>query len=92
MFKQIQPLLSETNWEKFDGFTPTFDHPNLTALELHFLLEAAYTRFYVRPSYLANFLKIQNRAIRDWVSQLDQRVNDRHSRDEIGRISRPVTC
>jgi radical SAM superfamily enzyme YgiQ (UPF0313 family) len=92
MFKQMQPLLSETNWEKFDGFTPTFNHPNLTAGELRFLLCAAYTRFYVRPSYLANFLKIQNRAIRDWVSQLDQRVNDRHSRDEIGRISRPVTC
>jgi len=92
MFKQMQPLLTETDWEKFDGFTPTFRHPNLTERELRFLLGAAYTRFYMRPSYLANFLKIQNHAIRDWVSRMDRRVNDRHSRNEIGQISRPVTC
>ena len=53
---------------------------------------AAYTRFYMRPSYLANFLKIQNTAVREWVSRMDQRVNDRHSREEIADISRPVAC
>ena len=41
MFKQIEPLLTETDWEKFDGFTPTFKHPNLTERELRFLLGAA---------------------------------------------------
>jgi anaerobic magnesium-protoporphyrin IX monomethyl ester cyclase len=92
MFKQIEPLLSETDWEKFDGYTPTYRHPNLTERELRFLLGAAYTRFYMRPSYLANFLKIQNSVIRDWVNRLDQRVNDRHTRDEIADISRPVAC
>src|SRR6267142_1249360 len=92
MFKQIEPLLTETDWEKFDGFTPTFKHPNLTDRELRFLLGAAYKRFYMRPSYLANFLKIQNTAIRDWVSRMDRRVNDRHSREEIADISRPVAC
>ena len=92
MFKQMQPLLTETDWEKFDGYTPTFHHPLLTQRELAFLLGAAYTRFYMRPSYLANVLKIQNQAIREWVSHMDRRVNDRHSRDEIGQISRPVTC
>ncbi len=92
MFKQIQPLLTETDWEKFDGYTPTFRHPNLTDRELRFLLGAAYKRFYMRPSYLANFLKIQNTAIRQWVSRMDQRVNDRHSREEIADISRPVAC
>jgi len=30
MFKQLEPLLTETDWEKFDGYTPTFRHPNLT--------------------------------------------------------------
>ena len=69
MFKQLEPLLTETDWEKFDGYTPTFTHPNLTDRELRFLLGAAYTRFYMRPSYLANFLKIQNTAVRDWVSR-----------------------
>jgi len=92
MFKQLEPRLTETDWEKFDGYTPTFDHPNLTARELRFLLGAAYTRFYMRPSYLANFLKIQNTSVREWVSRMDRRVNDRHSREEIADISRPVAC
>ena len=92
MFKQLQPLLTESDWEKFDGYTPTFEHPNLTGRELRFLLGAAYTHFYMRPSYLANFLKIQNTAVRGWVSRMDRRVNDRHSREEIAYISRPVTC
>ena len=92
MFRQIEPLLTETDWEKFDGYTPTFEHPNLTGRELRFLLGAAYTRFYVRPSYLANFLKIQNTPVREWVSRMDRRVNDRHSREEIADFSRPVTC
>jgi radical SAM superfamily enzyme YgiQ (UPF0313 family) len=92
MFKQIEPLLTETDWEKYDGYTPTFKHPNLSDRELRFLLGAAYKRFYMRPSYLANFLKIQNTAVREWVSRMDRRVNDRHSREEIADISRPVAC
>jgi anaerobic magnesium-protoporphyrin IX monomethyl ester cyclase len=92
MFRQLEPLLTEPDWEKFDGYTPTFTHPNLTHRELTFLLGAAYTRFYVRPSYLANFLEIQNTAVREWVSRLDRRVNNRHSREEIADISRPVAC
>jgi anaerobic magnesium-protoporphyrin IX monomethyl ester cyclase len=92
MFKQLQPLLTETDWEKFDGYTPTFKHPTLSAHELQFLLGAAYTHFYMRPSYLANFLKIENTAIREWVSRMDRRVNNRHTREEIGSISRPVAA
>ena len=92
MFKQIEPLLSESDWEQYDGFTPVFKHPNLTERELRFLLGAAYKRFYMRPSYLANFLKIQNGAIREWVSRMDRRVNERHAREEIADISRPVAC
>ncbi len=92
MFKQLEPLLTETDWEKYDGFSPTFKHPNLSERELRFLLGAAYKRFYMRPSYLANFLKIQNTGVRGWVSRMDRRVNDRHSREEIADISRPVAC
>jgi anaerobic magnesium-protoporphyrin IX monomethyl ester cyclase len=92
MFRQLEPLLTEADWEKFDGYTPTFKHPNLTEPELRFLLGAAYTRFYMRPSYLANFLKIQNTAVREWVSRLDRRVNDRHAREEIADFSRTVAC
>jgi radical SAM superfamily enzyme YgiQ (UPF0313 family) len=92
MFKQLEPLLTETDWERFDGYSATFRHPNLTAHELHYLLGSAYARYYVRPSWLANFLKIQNPAIREWVSRMDQRVRERHARDEIADIDRSVTC
>jgi radical SAM superfamily enzyme YgiQ (UPF0313 family) len=92
MFKQLEPLLTETDWEKFDGYTPTFRHPNLTALELRYLLGAAYKRFYMRPSCLANLLKIQNAGVRQWFTRMDRRVNERHNREEIADISRPVAC
>jgi hypothetical protein len=46
----------------------------------------------MRPSYLANLLKIKNTAIREWVNRLDRRVNVRHARKEIAGISRPVAC
>jgi radical SAM superfamily enzyme YgiQ (UPF0313 family) len=92
MFKQLQPLLTETDWEKFDGYTPTFKHPNLTAHELKYLLGTAYKRFYMRPSYLANFLKIQNASVREWVERMDARVKERHAREEIADIARSVAC
>jgi radical SAM superfamily enzyme YgiQ (UPF0313 family) len=92
MFRQLEPLIVEKDWEKFDGYTPTFAHPNLSFEELRFLLGAAYTRFYIRPSYLANFLQIQNRAIRECLRRMDRRVNDHHSRNEIADFSRPVAC
>jgi hypothetical protein len=46
----------------------------------------------MRPSYLANFLKIQNASVRDWVSRLDQRVKEHHSREEIADVARSVAC
>ena len=67
MFRQLEPLIVETDWEKFDGYTPTFRHPKLSAGELRYLLGAAYTRFYVRPSYFAKFLNIQNSVVRNLV-------------------------
>lgn len=92
MFRQLAPLLTEADWEKFDGYTPTFEHPNLTARELRFLLSAAYKRFYMRPSYLANFLKIENRIVRHWIGHLDRRVRQHHAGTEIADFSRAATC
>jgi radical SAM superfamily enzyme YgiQ (UPF0313 family) len=92
MFKQLEPLLTESDWEKFDGYSPTFKHPNLTAHELQYLLGTAYKRYYMRPSYLANFLKITNPSVREWVSRMDRRVKDRHAREEIADVARPVAC
>jgi anaerobic magnesium-protoporphyrin IX monomethyl ester cyclase len=92
LYKQVRDRIYEKDWEKFDGFTPTFTHPNLTAEELDFLLGAAYTRFYMRPSYLANLLGIRNERVRGWVHRLDHRASNYTSRLEIAKISRSVTC
>ena len=88
----MKPLVYEQDWEKFDGFTPTFTHPNLTAGELIFLLGAAYSRFYIRPTYVANHLGIQSTMIRDMLTRLDTRVIARQARREILIASRAVSC
>ena len=88
----MKPLVYEQDWEKFDGFTPTFRHPNLTADELMFLLGAAYSRFYIRPTYVGNHLGIQSAAIRGMLRRLDTKVFARQSRREIHIASRAVSC
>jgi radical SAM superfamily enzyme YgiQ (UPF0313 family) len=92
LFKQLEARIYETDWQKFDGFTPTFSHPNLTAEELRFLLGAAYTRFYMRPSYLANVLKIQNTRVRNWAKRMDRKAAAFCSRAETEKMARSVTC
>jgi anaerobic magnesium-protoporphyrin IX monomethyl ester cyclase len=91
LWKQMQPTIVENDWQKFDGFTPTFTHPHLSHRELMFLLGAAYTHFYMRPSYLANLLRLHNHRVREWVDRLDRRVSESISRNE-GKLMRPVTC
>ncbi|PYS02386.1 MAG: hypothetical protein DMG15_23360 [Acidobacteria bacterium] len=59
LFKHMKSLITEVNWEKFDGYTPTFRHPNLSHEDLRHLLGLAYTRFYVRPSFALNYLGIK---------------------------------
>jgi radical SAM superfamily enzyme YgiQ (UPF0313 family) len=59
LFKQMRSMITETDWEKFDGYTPTFTHPNLTHEQLMRLLGAAYCRFYIRPSFGLNYLGIK---------------------------------
>jgi anaerobic magnesium-protoporphyrin IX monomethyl ester cyclase len=92
LFKRMEKVIVESDWEKFDGFTPTYQHPTLSHKELKFLLGAAYTRFYMRPSYLADLWRIRSEAIREWVGRMDDRVAARHTREECAQMSRPVTC
>jgi radical SAM superfamily enzyme YgiQ (UPF0313 family) len=58
LYKHMKPLITETDWEKFDGYTPTFTHPNITHEQLRHLLGYAYTRFYIRPSFGLNYVGI----------------------------------
>jgi radical SAM superfamily enzyme YgiQ (UPF0313 family) len=92
LWKQLAPRIYETDWQKFDGFTPTFEHPNLKPAELRFLLGAAYTRFYMRPSWLANWAQIDAKPVRSVVRRMDARVARRHAREELELMSRTVTC
>jgi len=92
LWKQLESRVYERDWQRFDGFTPTFTHPTLSGDELRFLLGAAYSRFYMRPSFLANYLGVRSAWIRDIVGTLDRSVSRRHTREEIAKMSRPVTC
>jgi radical SAM superfamily enzyme YgiQ (UPF0313 family) len=80
LFKRMEPTITETDWERFDGFTPTFTHPSLTHAELTFLLGNAYTQFYVRPSFLTNYLRIDTSGVSSLVKSLDAHVRRRHLR------------
>jgi anaerobic magnesium-protoporphyrin IX monomethyl ester cyclase len=92
LFKRMEATITETDWERFDGFTPTFNHESLTESELRFLLGSAYTRFYMRPSFLANYLRIATPGLRALVDALDARVERWHARREGYRAQGSVTC
>lgn len=87
LWKKMAPLVTETDWERFDGYTPVFSHPHLTAQELRVLLGSAYTRFYMRPSYLANYLRLRNRRVLDFVGRLDRRVARHQDRSIVEQLS-----
>jgi len=59
LYKHMKHLITEKDWEKFDGYTPTFQHPIMTHEELLHMLGSAYTRFYIRPSFGLNYLGIK---------------------------------
>ena len=92
LWKQIGHLVYETDWQKFDGYTPTFTHPTLTAEELRFLLGAGFARFYVRPSWLGGYLNLRSSRGRHYLLHLDERVYRRQARQEIALMSRAVEC
>lgn len=91
LYKQMQPVITQTEWERFDGFTPTFTHPSLTHAELTFLLGNAYTQFYMRPSFLMNYLRIAAPRARALVDSLDARVSVRHAR-QVAIKERLLSC
>lgn len=88
LYQRMVSTITETDWERFDGFTPTFTHPSLTPSQLRYLLGAAYTRFYMRPSFLANFLRIRAPRVRRLISALDAGVWRLQSRLEFATIER----
>ena len=92
LFKQMEKQIFEKDWERFDGFTTTYTHPNLNELELPFLLAAAYTRFYLRPSFFSNFYRIKRQWLLEIVNRLDTKISAIHSRKELAAMSKVVEC
>lgn len=74
LFKRLEPRITEPDWERFDGFTPVVAHPSLDAAALLDLLGRAYTTFYMRPSFLANYLRFSSPAVRRGVAAADRWV------------------
>jgi len=92
LYRQLESSITEVDWQRFDGFTPTFTHANLTHGELRFLLGSAYTRFYMRPSFLSNYLRISPAAVRSLVNALDASVGRLHARREAALLQREAIC
>jgi len=59
-YKQLRHRVFETDWEKFDGYTLTFNHPNLTPRRARLMLGMAYSRFIGRPSQLFNWFGLHS--------------------------------
>jgi anaerobic magnesium-protoporphyrin IX monomethyl ester cyclase len=91
LYKRMEPTITETDWERFDGFTPTFTHPSLTHADLTFLLTTAYTQFYVRPSFLTNYLRIGSPRMQSLMESLDAPVRRRHDR-EVALMQGPLSA
>jgi len=70
-YKQLKPLIFETNWEKFDGYTLTFNHPVLTPRRARLMLGMCYSRFFLRPSNIFNFCGMHKYAQNSWLKKLD---------------------
>ena len=63
----------------------------MTHAELRFLLGNAYTRYYMRPSFLTNYLRISAPRVRALAQSLDARVRRRHAR-ELALMERSLSC
>jgi hypothetical protein len=59
---------------------------------MQFLLAAAWTRFYLRPTFYANLWRFQRQWLLDLVHRLDTRVAAHHARREVAKMSRAVSA
>jgi radical SAM superfamily enzyme YgiQ (UPF0313 family) len=92
MWKQFAPLVFERDWQQFNGYTPTFRHPNVTPEDLRFLLGAAYARFYARPGWLVNYWNLREFLSNALLHRMDRKVLQWHAEKEISVVSRAAEC
>lgn len=87
--KQMEQLVTEQDLEKFDGYTPTFQHPNLTQKQLVFLLNSAYAKFYFRPSWGLQYFGLQTRFAK-WIKRWDDYAMRRHWESDVQAGLAPI--
>jgi radical SAM superfamily enzyme YgiQ (UPF0313 family) len=71
LYKQLKPLIVETDWERFDGFTLNFNHPHLTPKRARLMLGMAYSRYLGRPSQLFNLIGLHRYANHPILKKVD---------------------
>jgi hypothetical protein len=82
----MKHLITETDLERFDGYTLTFQHPNLSAADIQYLLGSAYANYYIRPSFGLNFLGLPPMHL-DALQPLEAYVRRRHLDTDIAFFS-----
>ena len=55
-YERNKDKLIETDWEKFDCYTPVVENKNITPQQLLSLKEKAFISYYYRPRYLLKFI------------------------------------
>ena len=81
-FKQLKPLIFEKDWEKFDGYTLTFNHPVLTPRRARLLLGMAFSRSMVRPSQVLNTFGLHRYSHLRWVKKADDWIWHRQDKND----------
>ncbi len=56
-YENVKHLVTESDWERFNGWTSVYRHPGISPGELHRLREFAYVTYHLRPRYVWRFLK-----------------------------------
>ena len=70
-FKQLKSLISDDDWQNFDGYTLNFRHPTLTPRRARLMLGMCYSRFFLRPSNILNFAGMHRYAHLPWLKKVD---------------------
>jgi hypothetical protein len=55
-YERNKEKLIETDWEKFDCYTPVVENKNITPQQLLNLKEKAFVSYYYRPKYAWKFV------------------------------------
>ena len=70
-FRQLKSLISDPDWQNFDGYTLNFRHPQLTPRRARLMLGMCYSRFFLRPSNILNLMGMHRYAHLRWLKKVD---------------------